>query len=954
MPPKPPQTPPAHPPDSPDIFKLSCHREYGAGDCSEFAFCNAATRNGECIHGVCSCADGFIGADCGVRAKCAFWDEDLRSYSTRGCVTSPPPAGEPDGFLHCLCNHLTDFSVIRFPATLQDLLAELGSITFNTFTAEDALRFFTSFDPSKNPAITTYAVSVVTLWLVSLVFSRFRLHRRLLSGSRTARARRQQKRKALLLQIQKNKYPNGLRVEEVWSSAGIVQTRLSLLWATSRDMPPQGEEEPQMRKEVKTSTMPSYDHITSALEMVRWDKRQHNSSHQGAGRAKTSVAEHRDAIAILRTIRKPATLQQQARSSPLNGSKLARHDSRVLVRRTSQDDAWAPASRPAMRLSSAAHNCRKLLEDWGGLSTPNIGSDSANHCHPRERSIVQEDEGTPLEGHTLRFVRALADNSSVATRNDGAMSVVSSQNDCVHARVPRQGPQAVGAQSCGSGFCLGCGASPNLSAPQQPTGALGVRCFEPIASRPPASGINMRHDLQGPRPSWMSNSESHRSRTLTNENLVLHSPGNFAISPRKVALSFSPRRVTPRRAVLGVEAPESIVSTSRRAHKTSGIGSIHSRFDRVGHSEVDRLNVVKALKTTAHLTTMSDLAAALSASVSPIQVHPKSLVPTPNAESLGKPKPATSAWRRVPDIPQIRDAQPSHTEGECNTSFSHRASPRVPSATTKTKHVTLNAAASAQTKAKEVVHEISQIIYLVRTCQMRRLAVRISNSFHGWLKRFVRTARSEHTVVSFVSPMDVDGALSDMQCVQIFWNVVVLESVLLAMLFSDLPAQVSPTLVTLIIQAAITVFPCVAAAILLRLAFRMGNRGLRRRDKRERERIRSTRSGEISSEGFSRWKATKGKRKFTSKERAGLMRFVLVWFLVVATFAICLVMVMIYAMTFGEKKTRTFLLSMVLSLSSDFFVVEPIEILLLVSLPFLLDNAFVANVRARAKDLGLL
>jgi len=46
-------------------------------------------------------------------------------------------------------------------------------------------------------------------------------------------------------------------------------------------------------------------------------------------------------------------------------------------------------------------------------------------------------------------------------------------------------------------------------------------------------------------------------------------------------------------------------------------------------------------------------------------------------------------------------------------------------------------------------------------------------------------------------------------------------------------------------------------------------------------------------------------------------------------------------------------LSQVISLTSDFFVIEPIEILLIVSLPFLLNNSCIANTRQTLKDLGV-
>ena len=158
-----------------------------------------------CEAGLCSCRDGFIGEDCAIKTECTYWDNDAQEYSTSGCVSSPPPGGSPDGFLHCLCTHLTDFSVLRFPSSLADLLAELSAITFNTFSAEDALRFFTSFNAGENPAVTAYVSTILALWFFSLLFARFRRHRRALSKARAGRRARRDKRNALLVKMRQKR-----------------------------------------------------------------------------------------------------------------------------------------------------------------------------------------------------------------------------------------------------------------------------------------------------------------------------------------------------------------------------------------------------------------------------------------------------------------------------------------------------------------------------------------------------------------------------------------------------------------------------------------------------------------------------------------------------------------------------------------------------------------------------
>ena len=83
---------------------------------------------------------------------------------------------------------------------------------------------------------------------------------------------------------------------------------------------------------------------------------------------------------------------------------------------------------------------------------------------------------------------------------------------------------------------------------------------------------------------------------------------------------------------------------------------------------------------------------------------------------------------------------------------------------------------------------------------------------HGW-----DIARSEHSIVSLLYPADVDTSgtnLSDEQMVQIFWNTMILELALLAVLHSpsDPGANIQP--IKLVIEGLIVVGPCIALSLI--------------------------------------------------------------------------------------------------------------------------------------------
>ena len=133
-----------------------------------------------------------------------YWSEINNSWSTEGCYFVPPP-GPPDGLLHCECDHLTDFGGIGIPTSPADLLAELTSINFVTFSLDDMANALASFSFAANPAAFLLVTIVTFLNIVTVIFANFRLHRRILIKARDMRAARKAKRAENKSKIAKTK-----------------------------------------------------------------------------------------------------------------------------------------------------------------------------------------------------------------------------------------------------------------------------------------------------------------------------------------------------------------------------------------------------------------------------------------------------------------------------------------------------------------------------------------------------------------------------------------------------------------------------------------------------------------------------------------------------------------------------------------------------------------------------
>lgn len=79
---------------------------------------------------------------------------------------------------------LTDFGGIAIPTSLEDLLADLSDITFNTFTMEEAFAILSDWDIASNPTVfitmfTLLGLDIITLFLLGAWRGRRRYQHRL-------------------------------------------------------------------------------------------------------------------------------------------------------------------------------------------------------------------------------------------------------------------------------------------------------------------------------------------------------------------------------------------------------------------------------------------------------------------------------------------------------------------------------------------------------------------------------------------------------------------------------------------------------------------------------------------------------------------------------------------------------------------------------------------------------
>ena len=184
---------------------------------------------------------------------------------------------------------------------------------------------------------------------------------------------------------------------------------------------------------------------------------------------------------------------------------------------------------------------------------------------------------------------------------------------------------------------------------------------------------------------------------------------------------------------------------------------------------------------------------------------------------------------------------------------------------------------------------------------------------------------------------------------QIFWFEVHLEQAMLVLIYSG--PSIDTALLSMIVEAAWTAVPCVAGAILMRAVFRWGNRKLIRWPKRERDAAKLPPNRKREPVRANAWVGLRPKlalinsvvhqgkkrrrqlRMMTAYEFWARARHAAAWGLALLIEIVCLLSVLIQASLFGEAKAQGFLYGFLLSLSTAWIFVEPIEAFILNMLP---------------------
>ena len=271
--------------------------------------------------------------------------------------------------------------------------------------------------------------------------------------------------------------------------------------------------------------------------------------------------------------------------------------------------------------------------------------------------------------------------------------------------------------------------------------------------------------------------------------------------------------------------------------------------------------------------------------------------------------------------------------------------------------------------------------------------------------------RSEHAIISFIYPHDEDtDVVSDPQVAQIFWcasvpsqtcsrvvgnwpgleghiqdqeqrpqgrhqtsprgapaparNMLMMENVVLAMLYDN--DDDGPLIsIKVIILAFIAAGICAGTGIFTRLIFRWGNKGKRftRRIKEKKAANKELEKRLTEEKGLSdaeRMKLAMGRARSKKRTKRSwrqirdTLRLSFAWFINVFFYLLICWFIWTYASVFGPEETKGWLMSWLLASGNAWIIIEPLEVVIIVMLPFLFDNACVANCRTTEKELGLI
>ena len=955
----------------------SCKLVYGRGDCSELHFCYG---RGNCSGvGLCDCYTGYSGVDCSIEVKCQYWDHGNSAWSSEGCVQAPPPSG-PDGLLHCDCNHLTDFGGIGIPTSPEELLAELTSISFNTFSLDDMMNALSSFSFDDNPAAFLLIIICTCLNLLTVIFANFRLHRRILVKARMRRDERKKKRQKALddkatAKRGRTKIPNpgaddgpivGKRVEEPAGAPASAAARKKLDFEA-----PQGNVEEEVAGGDGTGQAGG------------------NGAGEGKGKGKIIDPNKLD----------PASINQDALQSRIM-LHWSEPPASALATLPASSTPSNPSSDVALpeppQLTSAAGRARELRSKYAqqreGLdrfrlstlsqesSMPEPGSANRGALQDRITAVQVADPAAPspllqdrvpmlpsssppLRSRPPRNEAAVSHHLSRIRGQDQSIELSPQQRAVLAARRRARATQGAALQNFAARQDR-LPASLPPSPPETPPEAMQGRVA--MAKSPASSRTPLPQTKEAEM--FAQRMESNRGK----------------ISPMKS--KTRPSALSPAPATPSLVSLQCASTPASRADSSAAPGGLAARLAAGKGQSV--LSPDPATPSLVSLQCASTPASRSSGAPGGLAARLAAGKGASSEEANGDPpKKGLGALMAVKGDAQGLGAKPSLWGGAGKSGLAQHKLTREKSIGNLIMAAKLEARRQEQTRAAQMLLDMKggakgkwdEMTNSMKAearimSQMRKegryldlvkyIVFNTIKYVKTKLKAFWVGLRREHAIVSFLYPLDDETAVvTDPQVAQIFWNMLLSELMALAMLYDN--DDDGPLIsIKIVILAMIAAGICAGSGMLCRAVFRWGNKGKRfqRRIKEKKAAKKNLKPGddrggaevtdaERMKQAFQKAKEPK---KRSLREIVDCGRVTLAWVFNIAFYLIMCWFTYTYAILFGPEETNGWMMSFVLASGNAWLIIEPFEVVLIVMLPFLFDNKCVAKCRVTAKELGLI
>ena len=899
------------------------HFCFGRGNCSDV--------------GLCDCYTGYSGVDCSIEVKCQYWDHANSTWSSEGCVQAPPPSG-PDGLLHCDCNHLTDFGGIGIPTSPEELLAELTSISFNTFSLDDMMNALSSFSFDDNPAAFLLIIICTILNLLTVIFANFRLHRRILIKARMRRDERKQKRQKALDEKAAAKRGR-TKISNPGADDGPVIGK--------RVEEPAGAPAPAAARKKLDFEAPHGDVEEEASGGVGTGQDGGNGAGEGKAKNKGKIIDPNKLD--------PASINQDALQSRIM-LHWSEPPASALATLPAPSTPANPSSDVALpeppQLTSAAGRARELRSKYAqqreGLdrfrlstlsqesSMPEPGSANRGALQDRITAVQAADPAAPsplLQDRVPMLPSSSPPPRSRPPRNEAAVShhlsrirgqdqsieLSPQQRAVLAARRRARATQGAALQNFAARQDR-LPASLPPSPPETPPKAMQDRV---ASAKSPSSNCTPLPQSKEAKM-FAQRMESNRSKISPMESKTRPS----ALSPDPATPSLVSLQCASTPASRSSGAPGGLA-----ARLAAGKGA--SSEEANGDPPKKGLGALMAVKGDA-----KGLGAKPSlwggAGQSGLAQHKLT-----KEKSFGNLIMAAKVEAKRQE--QTRAAQMLlDMKGDAKGKWADM----IKSMKAETSHM------EEMRKERRYLDLVKYIVFSA----IKYVKTKI--------KAFWKGLRKEHAIISFLYPLDDETTVvTDPQVAQIFWNMLLSEVMALAMLYDN--DDDGPLIsIKIVILGFIAAGICAGSGMLCRAVFRWGNKGKRfqRRVKEKKAAKKELKPGddrggaEVNDADRMKQAFQKAKepKKRSLREIVDCGRITLAWVFNIAFYLIMCWFTYTYAILFGPEETNGWLMSFVLASGQAWLIIEPFEVVLLVALPFLFDNKCVANCRETAKELGLL